>query len=196
MTITKLTNLTLLGLITIFISCKNSTRNNVINNLEKATDKKQIEKIVITDNSTAKIQTKANLRISKFVKNLESGKNLSSFFYENWILIYHKDNRCDGSTDGQISNLKSTEIDSIITLQVKNDGEGWACDKTKPKKYNLNFDLRKQIENWDRFEIPNYGNQDKDIIYVNGAGESDYLKIYINSADLIVKMEYRSEDPG
>ena len=78
---------------------------------------------------------------------------MSLFFNDSWIFIYHEDNRCDGSTDGQIDNLKSTQIDSIIRLQVKNDGDGWACDKKGPKTFDLDFDLNKKIADWDRFEI-------------------------------------------
>ncbi|EMS33664.1 hypothetical protein C943_04543 [Mariniradius saccharolyticus AK6] len=81
-------------------------------------------------------------------------------------------------------------------MQVKNDGNGWACEKREPKTYDLDFDLRKKINGWDRFEITNHENQEENIVYVVGAGESDYLKLYYNDKNLIVKLEYRSEDPG
>ena len=181
----NLTIITLFGIMTILISCHGSANSNV--NDKKITidkDKEQIDKT----------QTKS--KASGFLANLKTGEKLSSFFSDNWIFIYHEDNRCDGSTDGQIDNLKSTQIDSIIKLHVKNDGNGWACDKKEPKTYDFDFDLKKKIKDWDRFEIPNYENQEENIVYVVGAGESDYLKLYYNDKNLIVKLEYRSEDPG
>ncbi len=133
---------------------------------------------------------------NRFVENLENGKNLASFFNEDWIFVYHADNRCDGSTDGEISRLKSLAIDRNIKLNVKNDGEGWACEKTEPKNYDLIFNLRKEVKSWDRFQIPNYEQKEKNVIYIIGKGESDYLKLHYNDAHLIIKLEYRSEDPG
>lgn len=152
--------------------------------------------LIVKNEPSIEIKTQTNSKALGFLANLKTGEKLSSFFNDNWILIYHKDNRCDGSTDGQINNLKSIQIDSIIKLQVKNDGEGWACDKKEPKTFDLNFDLKKKITDWDRFEIPNYENQEENIVFVVGAGESDYLKLHYDDNDLIIKLEYRSEDPG
>jgi len=190
-----------LGLMTFLISCKSSTNNTAIDNkTEDSVNKSQIKNTVadskISDDSTSDIQAQIDSRAFEFVKNLKNGEKLNSFFVENWILIYHEDNRCDGSTDGQIDNLISTQIDSIIKLQVENDGDGWACDKKEPKTYDLDFDLIKKIAEWDRIEIQNYENQAMNIIYVLGAGESDYLKLHYDDNNLIVKLEYRSEDPG
>lgn len=170
----------LIGFVTLLISCIGSTSINV--NENKPT----------IDNYKEQVDSKA----SGFVKNLKTGENLSSFFNDNWMLIYHVDNRCDGSTDGQIDHLKSTQIDSIIKFQVKNDGDGWACDKKEPKTYNLNFNLKKITKDWDRIEISNYDIQEKNIVYVVGAGESDYLKLHYDDNNQIIKFEYRSEDPG
>ncbi|GAA4276560.1 hypothetical protein [Aquimarina mytili] len=147
------------------------------------------------NDSNSEVQIDISVRAVEFVKNLKNGKNLSSFFVDNWTFIYHEDNRCDGSTDGQTNNLKSTQIDTVIKIQVKNDGAGWACDAKNPKTYDLEFDIKKEITNWDRFEIPNYENQNENIVYVVGAGESDYLVLHYDNK-LIVKLEYRSEDPG
>ncbi len=197
----KLTIITLLGFMIILISCTGSTNSNVNDNKKTIDkDKEQIDNTVIdskTKNEPAtEIKTQTNSKASEFLANLKTGEKLSSFFNDNWIFIYHEDNRCDGSTDGQIDNLKSTQIDSIIKLQVKNDGDGWACDKKEPKTFDLDFDLQKKITDWDRFEMPNYENQEENIVYVVGAGESDYLKLHYDDNDLIIKLEYRSEDPG
>ena len=141
---------------------------------------------------THQIESRTDLFISK----LKNGKPLASLFANNWTLIYHEDNRFSGSTDGQLETLKTTQVDSVISLKVKNDGDGWASEKTSPKTFNFDFDLKKQIENWDRFEIANYENVEKDTVYILGAGESDYIQLFYNDKDLIVKMKYSSEDPG
>lgn len=154
---------------------------------------------VISESSNSKSTVEVNTiqSIKKaFVESLKNGENLSKYFIENWTLIYHEDNRCDGSTDGEISNLANTEIDKIITVKVKNDGDGWACDKKEPKNYSFDFNLKEQIKNWDRFEIANYESDEKNSIYILGAGESDYLKLHYNASGMIIKLEYKSEDPG
>lgn len=70
------------------------------------------------------------------------------------------------------------------------------CDKKEPKNFNLDFYLKKKNKNWDRFEIPKYENEKNNIVYVLGAGASDYLKLHYNDNGLIIKLAYRSEDPG
>jgi len=105
---------------------------------------------------------------------------LSSFFNDNWIFIYHEDNRCDGSTDGQIDNLKRSQIDSIIRLTVKNDGDGWACDKKKPSTYILEFLLCDQLENWDNYATKRSDNEDN-VIYFESIDNSVYLKLHFDS---------------
>jgi hypothetical protein len=191
----------LLNLLVILISCNNSTKSNeseaqfTINNDNEQTHKTAVDSN-INNGLTMKNQTQIDLKASLFLKNLKNGEKLSSFFSDHWKLIYHEDNRCDGSTDGQIDHLKNTQIDSKITLPVKNDGNGWACDKKEPKTYNLDFYLKKKVADWDRFLIPNNVNHEENIIYIFGAGESDFLKLYYDDNNLIVKLEYRSEDPG
>ena len=131
-----------------------------------------------------------------FIKYLINGENLQLLFSDNWTFIYHADDRCEGSTDGQISNLSPFKVDEIIRIQVMNDGEGWLCDKKKPRKFYLDFSLKERVKDWDRIEIPNYEIQEKNPVYIEGWGASDYIKLYYNDNNLIVKMEYRSEDPG
>ncbi|MBT32228.1 MAG: hypothetical protein CMO01_21410 [Thalassobius sp.] len=194
----KLTIITLHSFATILISCNNSNVNEkktAIDTTEEQVDTTAIDSKTINE-STTEVQTKVDSKASGFVENLKAGEKLSSFFYDSWLFVYHEDNRCDGSTDGQLNNLTKEMIDSIITLQVKNDGDGWGCDKKDPNTYNLDFDIKKKIANWDRFEIPNYENKEENIVYIVGSGESDYLKLHYNDNKLIIKLEYRSEDPG
>ena len=150
--------------------------------------------IVVEKNSDEKIYLRS---AEDFLKQLMNGEKLQLFFSDNWTFIYHEDNRCDGSTDGEKRNLSPFEIDEIIKLKVKNNGNGWDCDKKEPTEFYLNFNLKGQVKKWDRFEMPNYENQGKDgIIHIVGGGESDYIVLHYNEYNLIVKMEYRSEDPG
>jgi hypothetical protein len=169
-------------------------RTTIVNTKEQV-DKTDID-TKTSNESTTVAQISVDSIASGFVENLEMGGKLSLFFYDSWTFVYHEDNRCDGSTDGQIDNLKSTQIDSVIRLEVKNDGDGWACDKKVPRTFVLDFDLKEKVMDWDRFDIPNYENQKRNIVYMVGAGESDYLKLHYNDNNLIVKLEYRSEDPG
>lgn len=150
----------------------------------------------IENDSTSGEEPEVDLSPSGFIKYLENRKNLSLFFNDSWKLIYHEDNRCDGSTDGEIDNLKKYQIDSLIKLQVKNDDDGWDCSKKEPESYEMNFDLRELVKAWNRFEMSDYEVPEGDIVYVVGGGESDYLKISYNDSGLIIKLEYRSEDPG
>jgi len=176
----KLTIITLISFITIIISCRSNTNGNIDE----------------TNSTISNDEDPVDLSASEFVKKLKTGEKLSVFFKDNWTFVYHEDNRCNGTTKGQMDNLKSTQIDSKITLQVKNDGDGWACEKKEPKTYYLDFEIKRKVAAWDRFEIPRYENQESQIVYILGAGESDYLKLYYDTNNLIVKLEYRSEDPG
>lgn len=171
----KLTMFTLIGLLIPIVSFKSPIHNDANN---------QLSKIEINEN------------VEKFIKNLKEGKNLNSLFANNWTLIYHEDNRCTGSTDGKIDGLKSSNIDKTLTLKVSNDGDGWACEKTAPNQFDYDFDIKKLIETWDRFEIASFENNEKNTVYIQGAGDSDYIKLFYNESNLIIKMKYSSEDPG
>jgi hypothetical protein len=135
-----------------------------------------------------------------FLEQLENGKSLSLFFSDHWVFVYHRDSRCDGSTDGKVVKLAKAEIDKTIKIRVKNDGDGWLkdyCNKKENRRtFYLNFSLKKQVADWDRFEISDTGNQTENVIYIHGRGESDYLVLHYGKNNLIIKMEYRSEDPG
>lgn len=131
-----------------------------------------------------------------FISALEKGLTLSSFFSDNWILEYYHDNRCDGITLGKKEQLSSAQIDANITLQVTNDGKGWNCEEKPAATFDYRFSLKEEVKDWDRFEVDIYEDQENNIFYLEGAGESDYLKLYFDANNLIIKLEYRSEDPG
>lgn len=108
----------------------------------------------------------------------------------------HRDNRCEGSTDGEVGDLASYSIDFIILFEVYNDGDPWLCETTEPSTYEFEFDLDREFDNWERFEIVAYEGQHPDVVYIYGAGESDYMKLHYNEDGLINTLEYMSEDPG
>ncbi len=201
MTNCKLAVIALLGFVPIFVSC-NGVPNSHLSKSGDAigNNNQQVGKDCCDPNtkkdSTTEVQKHIDSKALEFVENLKAGDNLSSFFKDNWLFVYHKDDRCDGSTDGQLDHLKPSLIDSIITLRVKNDGDGWACAKRDPETYDLDFDLKEKVSEWDRFEILKYEDQEENIVYVFGAGESDYIKLHYDGNHLIVILEYRSEDPG
>ncbi len=141
---------------------------------------------------TSEVQSEVN----KFLEDLSKSRSLENYFQDNWTLIYQVENRCDGITDGKGINLKRKQIDTIIMLQVSNDGQGWACDKQDPSKYNFEFDLKDLMKQWDRFEISGYDDVEKHIVYIVGGGESEFIKIYFNQTKKIYQFEYHSEDPG
>jgi|GEM_PF-3651594 len=132
-----------------------------------------------------------------FLEHLRRGEMLFSFFSNPWTFIYHEDNRDEGSTDGQRANLAKADIDKTIQIRVKNDGCGWACMfddmKAEPKEYDLYFNLREQVPDWESFEITD---SDKEgVVYIQD-GASRSLVLHYGSDNRITTMEYRSEDPG
>jgi hypothetical protein len=173
-------------------SCKNQTEKETKNKTEITNADKMVQNSPAIENSPTNLA-------SEFLKRLEKGQNLSVLMSNKWTFIYHEDNRCDGSTDGSKVDLPGLAIDKTISILVENDGEGWACAKKKPSKFNLDFVLKEKVKNWDRFKIAEYSKPEENIFYIQGAGESDYIIIYFEKIDdkyLILKLEYRSEDPG
>lgn len=155
--------------------------------------------------SVAFVENPSNIKINsqvfidKFLEKLKNGENLSSFFKDGWGFVYHQDDRCNGSTDGSTKNLSPENIDEKISIKVLNDGEGWACEKRAPSEFMLDFSLKEKVKDWDRFEIASYSKPSKGEYFIWGGGASDYLKVYIkkiNGEKLIMKLEYRSKDPG
>jgi len=171
------------------ITTENAAEPKAISSVEKVSGNLEREDSFITENSNL-------VSVELFVKYLTNEEKLQLLFNDNWTFVYHADDRCDGSTDGQISNLEPFEVDEIIRMKVVNDGEGWLCDKKEPKEFYLDFNLKEHVKDWDRIEIANYEIQEKNIVHVEGWGSSDYIKLYYDDNNLIVKMEYRREDPG
>lgn len=161
-------------------------------------------KIVLSEVKPIKINTDLQIKeiALNFTEKIKNGESLMSLMDEKWTLIYHEDNRCTGSTDGEKMNLSNTQIDEKIILNVKNNSEfAWACEKKESYNYNFEFDLKRQIENWDRFELQNddYSdstNKEKNVFFILGAGDSDLIKIYIGKNKLVKILKYSSEDPG
>ena len=188
---------TILGILAIVISgCGQSTKKETTT--ENTAEPKVIDSVEwVSENEESFITENNNpLSAELFIKYLANEEKLQLLFNDNWTFIYHADDRCDGSTDGQISNLQPFNIDEIIRIKVVNDGEGWLCDKKEPEEFYLDFSLKERVKDWDRIEMANYEIQEKNIVHIEGWGSSDYIKLYYNDSNLIVKMEYRREDPG
>ncbi|MBU0489101.1 MAG: hypothetical protein KKA07_10530 [Bacteroidetes bacterium] len=132
------------------------------------------------------------------MQKLTTEQNLDSLMGNKWALVYHTDDRCDGSTDGSIENLSPEQVNGEITLFVSNDGAGWACTPKDPSKYMHAFSLQLLVKEWDRMEISELDEANNHFTLI-GRGESDYLRVFCFDFDgkfLISKLEYRSEDPG
>ena len=145
----------------------------------------------------SKASDPASLSI-RFLKSLAHSAPLAPLFAPTWALIYHRDDRCDGSTDGTAKTLPSAKIDETISLEVQDDGKGWTCKPKKPKRRTLQFSLKEQIKDWDRFDIET-NDKDPHISFISGRAETAYIKIHTADTETgpkIVKLEYREEDPG
>jgi len=167
-----------------------TTENIVSSSAEDEVESSANEKRFTENNDIVRINSAAD-----FVKHLMDGEKLHSFFNDNWTFIYHEDNRCDGSTDGEKSNISNFEIDKIIKIKVVNDGDGWACDKTDPREFYLDFSLKEIVKK--TFENPELENPEENIVHVIGSiAGTHYLILHYDNNGLIIKMEYRGEDPG
>ena len=185
--------------VVLLISCRNVT--NQVVQAEENPISDVIEQEITTENeeklfSEEKvILPETNIFPSymvEFLQALKKGANLSSFFSDGWTFVYEAYFRGDGTTKGKVSQLKKEQIDDVIEVKVETDGEGW-FEKSSPSTDILNFSLKKEVIEWDRFEITT--DTEKNII-IEGGGLSDYLILYYDDKNLIKKMEYRSEDPG
>jgi hypothetical protein len=141
----------ILSIFAVAIGCCGQTAKKKVAATENIAE---IEAIVSVEESHS--QTQINPE-GLFVEYLKNEEKLQLLFSDNWTFIYHVDDRCDGFTDGQISNLSPFKIDEIIRIKVMNDGEGWYCDKKEPKEYYLDFCLRERVKDWDRIEIDKIG---------------------------------------
>lgn len=81
----KLTIITLLSIVTVLISCNNSTNSKVnenkttIDNYKEQLVKDNIVSMIL-DVSTTESKSQVGSKASEFVKNLKAGEKLSSYF--------------------------------------------------------------------------------------------------------------------
>ncbi len=67
-----------------------------------------------------------------FIYSFQKQKSLEKYFTTSHIkLIYHDDNRVDGSTDGEYTYNSAADIKRTIQIKVYTDGEGWYDEKVK-----------------------------------------------------------------
>jgi hypothetical protein len=180
--------------ITFVIILSISTQYSAASLIVSQDSKQNIDSDYSVQEATNRLIKKAN----DFRYSLSRGEKLESFMSDSWSFIYHEDNRCDGSTDGSLSGLSPRQVDQALRIQLFNDGKGWACEPRKPTSFEANFSLHNQVASWDRFEVTQYGIMDN-LVYIEGEGSGGYLKVYFdefNGELLIVRLEYRSEDPG
>jgi hypothetical protein len=180
----------------IFCACTQTGKKSNIVEEDIASVEWGVENLANEESFTTENSSRTNTNsVENFVKHLMNEEKLHSFFSDNWTFIYHEDNRCDGSTDGEKSNLSNFDIDEIIKIKVVNDGDGWACEKTDITEFHLDFSLKKIVKR--TFENPELEYRKKNIVYVIGSvAGTHYLILYYDDNGLIVKMEYRGEDPG
>lgn len=169
--------------------------DDIANNLvreKRETTQINVNNIIVNEAKKAAID---------FTEKLKNGKKLAPLFSAMWTLTYHEENRCTGSTNGK-ETYNQSKIDSEINIEVKNNSEhAWACEKKEEYYYEMVFDLKEKVKDWDRFELQDDSYSDTSDIennafYIVGAGESDYIKIYIDENNLIATLKYSSEDPG
>ena len=137
-----------------------------------------------------------NILDQSFILSLEAGENLERYFAKRWTLIYHEENRCEGMTQGFSDSLLPANIDQIIRLELKNDGQGWACDPKEARTFLYEFNIKELTQSWDRFEEETGNQKENPTSYLMGKGESDYMILHFNADNKIFKLEYHSEDPG
>lgn len=125
----------------------------------------------------------------QFIEKLKNNEKLSSLFCDNWTLKYYRYNGNEGLTEGEMNNLSKFQIDSIIKLQVKNDGN-LAFFKQKAKKYILKFNLKKQVKDWKSIEVSSDKKKQKDDYETIEGDIADYFRLYYNDNKLIIKLEY------
>ena len=206
----KLTLFSLLGLMTIIFSCESATSSDSPEDQSENSEQTEINSNIL-DESVLEAQTETDLVIPEeemieeeppidlsfknFIKEFNSGNKLSPFFADNWSFGYYTNDRSDGTTSGEVNNLKNTQVDEIINVNVASDGEGW--EPTEPRNYVLKYNLKEEANDWGAFAKGNLGPKEKNVVYISPNGvDYVYFKIYYNDKNLITKLEYSGEDPG
>lgn len=138
-----------------------------------------------------------------FTERLKTGKKLSPLFSNTWTFIYNEDDRCTGFTSGKVTYSNKLFIDTNMKIKVLNTSEyAWACEKKDPYYYEMTFNLKEKLKKWNKIELntedtySDTSKKEKNVFYIFGAGESDYIKLYINEDNLIHTFKYSIEDPG
>ena len=180
----NLTFLSFLGLPIIIFSCGNAIGSEVIE------DENQTE---IESNPQDR---QPDLSTATFIKNLQEGNKLSGFFADNWTLIYHENSRLDGNTDGQVQNLARSKVDEIITLSVFTDGEGWAENPGEIRNHDIEFQLKERIKDWDGYSTEDIDRAERNMVYISTTSQSEYLQVYYNDEQRIIKLKFNLVDPG
>jgi len=179
----------LIGFIIIsFVSCSESEYTNDTVNSEVA------EEVEIPDTETY-LSHETKERISKqFLKSLEEREQLAHYFQDNWYFMYNKDDSCEGSTEGEVGGLDTNSIDFIILVPVHNNGKARLCENSEPSDYEMEFDLDRELDKWDHFEIVEYEDQHPEVTIIYGAGDSVFIKLNFNQDGLISTLEYTIRD--
>lgn len=182
--------------IIILVSCK----QEVSLHLQSNADSPELheEKSTLTSEN---VKSDARLVAITFTKRLRENQPLAPLFRDRIAFAYQEENRCTGSTTGKVDGIHSELVDSRILIKVRNDSkDAWACEPKDSYYFEMGFTLSERIKQWDRFELQadDYSPEEskgENTFYILGAGESDYIKIEIESG-LIHTLTYGSEDPG
>ena len=134
----------------------------------------------------------------RFVEAMRSERPLAAYFTRQFNFEYHEYNRCTGSTDGKLPQIKRKAIDEGFELKVRTTGDGWACKDVGESTTSLPFLLKRKLEGWDRFEVRSFDFAEKEAV-IWGRGEAQYLIAQyaeVNGDFYISGLEFRDEDPG
>ena len=132
------------------------------------------------------------------LQTIKLNKPMSAFLRDSVLFIDHEDNRCDGSTDGQVILKNPKEIDGILRISVFRDGKSWEekCGKDSGH-FNIEFDFHKKlgevVERADTFLVDHYKSIISASVMLNGF---DFFITPINNQFLIFKIKYEDSDPG
>ncbi len=139
-------------------------------------------------------------KAEKLYNTLKENKSLGSFMSNNGVkLVYHADNRCDGSTDGEIKSVKPEMIDKDLDLDLVNDGQGWMeeCAENKITKFTRKFNLRKEAMEWMSYSNPPYYDEGKSTLSISS--EQYHLQFLFKEKDgdyKVYEIKFSDEDPG
>jgi hypothetical protein len=114
------------------------------------------------------------------------------------LFVYHRDNRCEGSTDGRINLKPAAAVDEPFTIDVTTDGKGWMEEcKKKAGKYSNKFNLKKEIQGWSAdASAPQYDQGSMTLLLGNIQYGVKFFFKKENGNFYIYKIEYSDEDPG